>query len=177
MLWGDCLRAARRVAKEAADGIRKIDVELRFRQRVRGSDGTSSLLHPRLSVTGSAGASFGLGDHERESWRLGAGIRFAPDISGRGFGLDLDTGLVSPADGSSSADAVRGEVGYGLWGGPLFHMLRPYAGLTRHSGGDAVRRSLGVDIGDWPDPRLKAEVYDDSPGRRRGFALIWRRRF
>ena len=147
------------------------------RLETRGSVSFAGLLHPRLSVTGRAGASFDLGDRERESWRLGAGIRFAPDIFGRGFGLDLDTGLVSPADGPPSADAVRGEVGYGLWGGTRFRTVRPYAGLTRQSGGDTVRRSLGVDIGDWPDPRLKAEVYDDWPGRRRGFALIWRRRF
>ena len=67
--------------------------------------------------------------------------------------------------------------GYGLWGGALFRTVRPYAGLVRRSGGDAVRRSLGVGIGATPSPRLKLEVYDDPAGRSRGIALTWRRRF
>ena len=142
-----------------------------------GSVSFAGILHPRLSVTGNAEASLGLGDHERDSWGLGGGIRFAPEDFGRGLGLDLETRLIPPAGGGSAGIGLRGEAGYGLWGGALFRTVRPYAGLVRHSGGDAVRRSLGVGIGDMPSPRLKLEVYDDPAGRSRGIALTWRRRF
>ncbi|MDE0060047.1 MAG: Ig domain-containing protein [Defluviicoccus sp.] len=147
------------------------------RLETRGSVSFAGILHPRLGATGSAGASFGLGDREHESWRLGGGIRFAPGEFGRGLGLDLETRLIPPAGGGSAGIGLRGEAGYGLWGGNLFRTVRPYAGLVRRSGGDAVRRSLGVGIGATPSPRLRLEVYDDPAGRSRGIALTWRRRF
>ena len=147
------------------------------RLETRGAVSFAGILHPRLGATGSAEASFGLGDYEHESWRLGGGIRFAPEKFGRGLGLDLETRLVPPAGGGSAGIGLRGEIGYGLWGGALFRTVRPYAGLVRRSGGDAVRRSLGVGIGDTPGPRHKLELYDDPAGRSRGIALTWRRRF
>ena len=147
------------------------------RLETRGSVSFAGILHPQLSVAGSAEAAFGLGDYEHDAWRLGGGIHFAPEVLGRGLGLELDAGLASPADGRSSAIDVRGEVGYGLRGGTPFRTVRPYAGVTRRSGGEADRRSLGVDFGGTPDRQLKLEVYDNAPDRSRGIALTWRRRF
>ena len=147
------------------------------RLETRGAVSFAGILHPRLGVTGSAEASYGLGDYEHESWGLGGGIRFAPEKFGRGFGLDLETRLIPPAGGGPAGIGLRGEAGYGIWGGALARTVRPYAGLVRHSGGEAVRRSLGVGIGGTPRPRLKVELYDDPASRSRGIALAWRRRF
>ena len=147
------------------------------RLETRGSVSFAGILHPRLSATASAAASYGLGDYEHESWGLGGGIRFAPGEFGRGLGLDLETRLIPPAGGGRAGIGLRGEAGFGLWGGALFGTVRPYAGLVRHSGENAVRRSLGMGIGDMPSPPLKLEVYDDPAGRSRGIALAWRRRF
>ena len=133
----------------------------------RGSVSVDGILHPRLALVGNAEGSVGLGDHEHEHWRLGGGVRFGPDSLGQGFGLNLDTRLVSLDDGGSSGVGVRGEVGYGLRGGPFAETMRPYFGLIRRSGDGSVRRTLGLDLGgesDWP---IKIEVYnyagDPSP--------------
>ena len=142
-----------------------------------GAASFTGFLHPRLSLTGSAEASFGLDGYEQESWRLAGGLRFLPQEFGRGFGMDLDTGLVSPVDGNSSGIDVRGEVGYGLQGETVFGTMRPYLGLTRRSGEDTVQRSLGVDIGDTSNSRVKVEAYDNAPDRSRGVAFTFRHRF
>ena len=147
------------------------------RLETRGAVSFAGILHPRLSATGSAEASYGLDDQEHDSWRLGGGIRFAPEDFGRGFGLDLEIRLIPPAGGGPAGIGSRGEAGYGMRGPTLFLTVRPYAGLVRRSDEDAVRRSLGVGIGDTPGPRLKLELYDDPADRSRGIALTWRRRF
>ena len=142
-----------------------------------GSVSFEGVLDPRLTLTGGAGVSFGLGDHEQESWRLGGGMRFAPGGSGRGFALDLDTRLLSAAGGVPSGIGIRGEAGYGLWGGRFLGTVRPHVGVVRHSGDGSVRRSLGLDLRDTPDSRVGLEVYDRSPDRSRGARFTLRHRF
>jgi hypothetical protein len=113
----------------------------------------------------------GLGDYEQDSWRLGGGVRFAPHSPGRGFGLELNTRFASLGDGAPSGVGIRGEVGYGLWGGPFFRTMRPYVGLLRNSDGDSVRRTLGLDLGhtsNWP---IKIEVLDRSDDQSLRFSL------
>ena len=107
----------------------------------KGSVSVEGIFDPRLTVTGNAGGSFGLGDQEHESWGLGGGVRFAPGKGGRGFGLSLDTRLVSPDDGGSPDVGIRGEAGYGLWRGPYFGTVRPYVGLIRYSSDGSLRRA------------------------------------
>jgi len=142
-----------------------------------GSVSFEGVLDPRLTLTGSAGASFGLGDREQESWRLGGGMRFAPGGSGRGFALDLDTRLLSAAGEVPSGIGIRGEAGYGLWGGRFLGTIRPHIGVVRHSGDGSVRRSLGLDLRDTPNSRVGLEVYDRSPDRSRGARFTLRHRF
>ena len=142
-----------------------------------GSVSFEGVLDPRLTLTGSAGASFGLGGHEQEFWRLGGGMRFAPGGSGRGFALDLDTRLLSAAGGVPSGIGIRGEAGYGLWVGRALGTIRPHVGVVRHSGDGSVRRSLGLDLRDTPDSRVGLEVYDRSPDRSRGARFTLRHRF
>ena len=143
----------------------------------RGSFSVEGILHPRLTLIGNAAGSVGLGDHEHEYWRLGGGVRFVPDRLGQGFGLDLDTRLVSLDDGRSSDLGVRGEVGYGLRGGPFPGTMRPYVGLIRRSGDGSVRRTLGLDLGDEPDWRIKFEVYDYSSDQSPALKFSLRQRF
>ena len=131
----------------------------------RGSVSVAGIFDPSLTVTGDAEGSFGLGDYEHDSWGLGVGVRFAPGDGGRGFGLDLDTRLVSLDDGGASDVGIRGEAGYGLWGGPFFGTVRPHVGLIRHSSDGSLRRALGVDLRDTPDSRIKVELYDESRDR------------
>ena len=69
----------------------------------RGSVSVAGVFNPRLTVTGNAQGSFG----------LGGGVRLTPGDEARGFGLDLDTRLVSLEDGASSDVSIRGEAGYG----------------------------------------------------------------
>ena len=137
----------------------------------RGSVSVEGILHPRLALIGSAEGSVGLGDYEQDFWRLGGGVRFAPDSLGRGFGLELNTRFASLGDGAPSGVGIRGEVGYGLWGGPFFRTMRPYVGLVRYSDGDSVRRTLGLDLGhtsNWP---IKIEVLDRSDDQSLRFSL------
>ena len=143
----------------------------------RASVSVAGIFDPRLSLTGSAEASFGLGDYEQNSWSLSSGVRFAPDGLGRGFGLDLDTRLVSLADEPSSGVGIQGEAGYGLWGGRFFGTMRPHVGLIRYSGDNSVRRTLGLDVRDTPNSRVKVEVYDHSRDRSRGLRFTLYRRF
>ena len=108
----------------------------------RGSVFVDGILHPRLTLIGNAGGAFGLGDYDQKSWRLGGGVRFAPDSLGRGFGMDLDARFMSLADGGSTGVGIRSEAGYGLWSGSFFGMIRPYVGLMGSSWDHSVRRTL-----------------------------------
>ncbi len=147
------------------------------RLEARGSVSMDGILHPRLALLGNAEGSVGLGDHDHKHWRLGGGVRFAPDSLGRGFGLNLDARLVSLAAGHSAGVGIRSEAGYGLWGGPFFGMMRPHVGLIRHSGAQSVRRVFGLDLhgtSNWP---LKIEVYDHFSDRSLAFKFSLRHRF
>ena len=137
----------------------------------------SGILDPRLTLTGSAEASFGLGDHEQDqdSLRLGGGIRFAPDDLGRG--LNLDTRLFSPAEGYSAGIGVRSEAGYGLWGGPVLGVVRPYVGLVRYPGDGTIRRAVGLNLGDTSTSQFKVEVYDYDLDLPPALKLAIRHRF
>ena len=143
----------------------------------RGSVSAAGIFDPRLTVFGNAEGSFGLGDYEHDSWGLGSGVRFAPDDGDRGFSLNLDTRLVSLDDGGSSDVGIRGEAGYGLWGGPFFGTVRSYVGLIRHSGNGSLRRALGVDLRDTPDSQIKVEVYDELRDELRALGFTLRHRF
>ena len=143
----------------------------------RGTVSIAGIFDPRLTVIGSAEGSFGLGDYEHDSWGLGGGVRFAPGGGDRGFGLDLDTRLVSLDDEGSSDVGIRGEAGYGLWGGPFFGTVRPYVGLIRHSGDGFLRRALGVDLRDTPNSRINVEVYDEPRDRFRALKFTLRHLF
>ena len=127
-----------------------------------GSVSVEGILHPRLTLIGSAEGSLGLGDYEHKHWRLGGGVRVAPNSLGRGFGLDLDTRLVSLDDGASSDVGIRGEVGYNLEGGSFLRTMRPYVGLIRRSGEGSVRRTLGLDLRGTSNWLIKIEVHDNS---------------
>ena len=143
----------------------------------RGSVSVAGIFDPRLTVMGNAEGSFGLGDYEHDSWGLGGGVRFAPGDGDRGFGLDLDTRLASLDDGGSSDVGIRGEAGYGLWGGPFFGTVRPYVGLIRHSSDGFLRRALGVDLRHTPDSRIKVEAYDEPRHRFRALRFTLRHLF
>ena len=143
----------------------------------RGSVSVEGLFHPRLALTGNAEGSFGFADYEHNSWGLGGGVRFAPDSLGRGLGLDLDTRLGSPGDGASSGVSIRGEVGYGLGGGPFLLTMRPYVGLIRRSADGSVRRTLGLDLGDASDWRIRIEVYNHSGDESPALKFSLRDRF
>ena len=85
----------------------------------QGSFSVEGFVDPRLSLTGSVEASLGLGENDQSLWGLGAGLRFAPDGLGRGFGLDVDSRLMSSADEHSSDLSILAEAGYGLGGGTV----------------------------------------------------------
>ena len=87
------------------------------RMEAAGSVAFAGLLDPRLTVSGRAEASFGLGDHEQDTWHLGGAVDFASGRGGRGVSVDLDTRLVSLDDGRSAGAGMEAEVGYGLWSG------------------------------------------------------------
>ena len=108
---------------------------------------------------------------------LGGGVRFAPGEPHRGLGLEFDTRLVSLEDGRSVDVGMQGEAGYGLWGGPLLGALRPYVGLTRYSADGSLRRSLGVDLRDTPNARVKVEFHDHSRDRLPALELTLDHRF
>ena len=143
----------------------------------KGSVSVDGVLDPRLSLVSNVEGAFGLGDYEYNSWGLSGGIRFAPGEDRRGLGVDLDTRLVSP-DGRGSADVgLRSEAGYGLWGGPLFPTVRPFAGVTRYSGDGSLRRSLGIDLRDTPGSRVRVEAWDRPRDRLRAIRASLRHRF
>ena len=143
----------------------------------RGSVSVAGIFDPRLTVTGNAEGSFGLGDYDQDSWGLGGGVRLAPGDGARGFGLDLDTRLVSLEDEGSSDVSIRGEAGYGLWGGPFFGTVRPYVGLIRHSSDGSLRRAVGVDLRDAPNTKLKLEAQAHSRDRSSAIMFSIRHRF
>ncbi|MCY4485725.1 MAG: putative Ig domain-containing protein [Deltaproteobacteria bacterium] len=143
----------------------------------RGSVSVEGIFHPRVTLIGNAEGSLGLGGDEQNFWRLGGSVRFVPDSLGRGLGLELDTRLLSLDDGGSSGVGIRSEVGYGLWGGPFFRTMRPYVGLMRDSDDDSIRRTLGLDLGDTSDWRIKVEVLDHSSDRSPALRFSVRHRF
>ena len=144
----------------------------------QGSAAVAGIFDPRLSLIASAEASFGLGDYEQNFWGLGGGVRFAPEGLRRGFGLDLDTRLMSPpADGRSSGVGIRGEAGYGLRDVPLLGTVRPYVGVVRYSGDQSVRRTLGFDLGETPNSEIKVEAHDHSRDQSRTIMFTLRHRF
>ena len=134
-------------------------------------------LNSRLRLKGTVTASLGLGDHEQDSLGLGAGARFAPDRTGRGFDLSLDTRLVSSADRHPAGLGVQGEAGYRLWGGPVFGMVRPYAGLSAYPGHVSTRRMIGFDLLDTPSSKINVEVYDHDRHPASGLSLKLQHRF
>ncbi len=142
-----------------------------------GSVSVEDVFDPRLTLIGNAEGSFGVGDYEQNFWRLGGGVRFAPDSLGRGFGLDLDARLMSLAGGRSAGVGLRSEAGYGLWGGPFFGMMRPYVGLIRYSGDHSVRRTLGLDLRDRSNWPIKIEVHDHSSDQSLALKFSLRHRF
>ena len=143
----------------------------------RGSVSVDGILDPRLSLISTVEGAFGLGDREHKSWGLSGGVRFAPGEDRRGFGVDIDTRLVSPDGGGSAEVGLRGEAGYGMRGGPLFPTLRPFAGFTRYSGDGSLRRSLGIDLRDTPGSRVRVEAWDRPRHRLRAIRFALRHRF
>ncbi len=143
----------------------------------KGSVSVDGILDPRLSLIANIDGALGLGDHDHDSWGLSGGIRFAPGESRRGFGLDLDTRLVSPDGGGSADVGIQGEAGYGLRGWPPFPTVRPYVGVMRHSGDGSLRRSLGIDLRDTPGSRIGVEAYDRPRDRLRAIRFSLRHRF
>ena len=149
------------------------------RVEARGSVSAEGVLDPRLTMTGRAAASFGLGDYEQDSWSVGGDARFATDGSGpgRGFRLDLDLRLVS-LDGERPAGVgVRGEAGYGLWSESLLGTVRPYVGVTCHPGDTYVRRTVGLNLRDTSTTQVKVEVHDHHRDSSPAFELTLHHRF
>ena len=147
------------------------------RLEAKGSVSVEGVFDPRLTVISNAEGSFGLGDHEHDSWGLGGGVRFASGEGGRGFAMNLDTRLVSPDDGGSSDVGIRGEAAYGLWSGPHFGTVRPYVGLIRYSSDGSVRRALGIDLHDKRALRVNVEIRDRPDDRFRALGFTLRHRF
>ena len=143
----------------------------------QGSVSSVGLLNSRLGLKGTVTASLGLGDHEQDSLGLGASAHFAPDRTGRGFDLSLDTRLVSSADRHPAGLGVQGEAGYRLWGGPVFGMVRPYAGLSAYPGHVSTRRMIGFDLLDTPSSKINVEVYDHDRHPASGLSLNLQHRF
>ena len=126
----------------------------------KGSVSVAGIFDPRISLIGSAEVSLGLSDYEHDSWSLASGVRFAPDAQRRGFGLDVDTRLMSLAAGRSAGIGVRGETGYGLWSESLYRIVRPYVGLIHYPGDGAMRRTVGLELRDTSTSQVKVELYD-----------------
>ena len=139
-----------------------------------GSFSVEGVLDPRLSLTGSVGASFGIGGNDRNLWGLGAGLSFAPDGLGRGFGLDVDSRLMSSADERSSNLSVRAEAGYGLGGGP-FGTIRPYAGLIGDSRHRLVQQSLGLALRETPSTAARIEFRERPASDSALMFILWSR--
>ena len=143
----------------------------------RASVSVAGIFDPRLSLTGSAEASFGLGDFEQNSWGLSSGIRFAPGARRHGFELDLNTRLMSFAEGRSAGIGVRGEAGYGLRGRTVLGIVRPYVGLIRYPGDGSIRRTVGVKLRDTSTSWVKVEFYDHYRDLSPALKLTLRHRF
>ena len=143
----------------------------------KGSISVDGIFDSRLSLVSNVEGAFGVGDHEYKSWGLSGGVRFAPREDRRGLGVELDTRLVSPDGGGSADVGLRSEAGYGLRGGPLFPTVRPFAGVTRHSGDGSLRRSLGIDLRDRPHSRVRLEAWDRPRDRLRAIRASLRHRF
>ena len=147
------------------------------RLETQGSVTFAGIVDPRLSLTASAEASFAPGDREQSAWGLGGGVRVAPNGHRRGFGLDFDTHLVSPADDGTPGVRLRGEAGYGLSGGELLGTIRPYVKAVRHSGDPSIQRILGLDIRDTPNSRLNVEAQSRSRVQPSAVLFSLRHRF
>ena len=147
------------------------------RLETRGSVSVEGIFDPRLALLANAEGAFGLGDYEHDFWGLTGGVRFAPDGTRRGFGLELDTRFESLEEDDSAGVGIRAEAGYGLWGGSWFGTLRPHVGLIRHPGGSFLRRSVGVDLRDTPNTRAKVEVHDHPHHRSPALRFSLHQRF
>ena len=147
------------------------------RLEAQGSVAIAGIFDPRLSLTGSAETSLGLGDYEQNSWGLGGGVRFAPNHGRHGFGLNLDTHLASSAEEGSADLRLRGEAGYGLPVGPFLGTVRPYARMILWSGDQSVQGSLGVDLRDTANSKLKLEAQAHSRDRSSAIMLSLGHRF
>ena len=140
-----------------------------------GSFSVAGFLDPRLSVTGSAEASIGLGDHDQDLWGLGIGLRFAPDGLRRGFGLEVDTSLHSLANERSQSVSIRGEAGYGLWGGPFFGTVRPYVGVVGDTNRQSVQPTLGLALRETPNSAAGVEFRERRDIDRALMFTLWLR--
>ena len=156
--------AYRHLTGDAADGG-SLEAE--------GSFSVAGVFDPRLSLTGSVEASFGLGANEQNLWGLGAGLRLAPDSLGRGFGLEVDSRLMPSADEHSSGLSIRGEAGYGLGG--AFGTIRPYAGLIGNSRHQLVQQSLGLALRETPNSAVKFEFRERPEIDRALMFTLWHR--
>ena len=140
-----------------------------------GSFSVAGFLDPRVSVTGSAEASTGLGDHDQDLWGLGIGLRFAPDGLRRGFGLEVDTRLLSLANERSQSVSIRGEAGYGLWGGPFFGTVRPYVGVIGDTNRQSVQPTLGLALRETPNSAAGVEFRERPDIDRALMFTLWLR--
>ena len=147
------------------------------RLEARGSVAIAGLFDPRLSLIGSAETSLGLGDYEQNSWGFGGGVRFVPNGGRHGFGLSLDTHLASSAEEGSADLRLRGEAGYGLPVGPFLGTVRPYAKMILWSGDQSVQGSLGVDLRDTENSKVKLEAQAHSRDRSSAIVLSLGHRF
>ena len=139
-----------------------------------GSFSVAGVFDPRLSLTGSIEAAFGLGENDQDLWGLGAGLRFAPDGLGRGFGLGVETRLRSLAHEQSPSVSIHGEAGYGLGGGP-FGTIRPYLGVVGESRRQSVQPTLGVALRETPDSVAKIEFRERPAIDRALMFTLWHR--
>ena len=140
-----------------------------------GSFSVAGFLDPRLSVTMSAEASIGLGDHDQDLWGLGVGLRFAPDGLRRGFGLEVDTRLLSLANERSQSVSIRGEAGYGLWGGLFFGTVRPYVGVIGDTNRQSVQPTLGLALRETPNSAAGVEFRERRDIDRALMFTLWLR--
>ena len=140
-----------------------------------GSFSVAGFIDPRLSVTGSAEASFGLGDHDRNLWGLGVGLRFSPDSLRRGLGIDVDTRLQSLTQEDSPGVSVHGEAGYGLWGGSFFGTVRPYVGVVGDSRHRSVQQTFGLGLRETPNSAARIELREHPAIDRALMFTLWHR--
>ena len=163
---------------EAEAGIEAFAFEIEGGQlEAKASVSAEGMFDPRVTLIGSAQDSFGVDEYEHDSWGLSGGVRFISGEVRRGFGLELDTRLVSRTKEARPMVGMRGEAGYGLSSGPLFGTLRPHVGLIRYSGDGSLQRGLGVALRDTPRSRIKLEVYDRTRDGLRALQLTLDHRF